>query len=399
MTTTELYYDPFDFEIDTDPYPTWRRLREEAPLYYNDRYDFYALSRFADVKQALLDWRTHSSARGTLIELIKNDFEVPPGFIIFEDPPEHAVHRGLLSRAFTPRKMKALEPQIRELCAACLDPLVGSDRLDFVADLGAQMPMRAIAMLLGLPDMGLESLRELIDDGLRLEEGTMPDPADAEARNQAQLEAIIEYVDWRARNPADDIITELLQAEYEDEDGVRHRLTHEELSNYVNLLAAAGNETTTRLIAWTAKILSDHPDQLRDVAEDPALVPQVIEEVLRYETPAPMLARYVTRDVEYHGQVVPEGSVMALLLGSANRDARQFPDGDSFDIHRTMDHHLAFAYGVHFCLGAALARMEGRIALEEVLKRFPTWEVDLDDAVQARTSTVRGWERLPVLLP
>jgi cytochrome P450 len=395
-TTTELYYDPFDFEIDSDPYPIWRRLREEAPLYHNERYDFFALSRFDDVKQALLDWRTYSSARGTLIELIKNDFEVPPGFIIFEDPVEHDVHRGLLSRAFTPKKMKALEPKIRELCAECLDPLVGLGGFDFIADLGAQMPMRVIAMLLGFPESELAALRELIDDGLRLDEGTMPDPAATQEHNRAQLAAIMDYVDWRAQNPGDDIITELLTAELDDEIGGRRRLTRDELGNYINLLAAAGNETTTRLIGWTGKLLGDHPDQLRDLADDPRLVPQAIEEILRFETPAPMLARDVTHDVELHDEVVPAGSVMALLPGSANRDDRQFPDGDRFDIHRRIDHHLVFAYGIHFCLGAALARMEGRIALEEVLLRFPRWAVDTDRALQARTSTVRGWERLPV---
>jgi cytochrome P450 len=277
-----------------------------------------------------------------------------------------------------------------------LDSLVGADGFDFVSDLGSQMPMRVIAMLLGFPDSGLDGLRELIDDGLRLEEGTMPDPGVAEARHQAQLAAIIEYVDWRAQHPSDDIITELLGAEFEDERGEHRRLTREELVNYVNLLAAAGNETTTRLIAWTGKVLGDHPDQCREVAANLDLVPQAIEEILRFETPTPMLARCVTHDVEHHGQVVPEGSVMAMLTASANRDDRQFPDGDCFDIHREIDHHVAFAYGIHFCLGAALARMEGRIALEEVLKRFPTWEIDTDNAVQARTSTVRGWERLPV---
>ena len=399
MTTksADLYYDPFDFEIDSDPYPVWRRLREEAPLYYNERYDFYALSRFDDVKRGLVDWRTYSSARGTLIEVIKSDMEIPSGFIIFEDPVAHDLHRGLLSRVFTPRKIHALEPRIRDLCARCLDPLVGADGFDFITDLGAKMPMQVIAMLLGLPDAGLESFRGLVDDGLRLEDGnTMPDVAVTQSKHREQLGAIADYIDWRAGNPSNDIITELLNAEYLDEKGDRCRLTRDELVNYVNLLAAAGNETTTRLIGWTAKVLGDHPDQRREVAADLGLVPQTIEEVLRFETPTPMLARSVTRDVEHYGQVVPEGSVMAMLTASANRDDRQFADGESFDIHRRIDHHVAFAYGIHFCLGAALARIEGRIALEEVLKRFPAWDVDTENAVQARTSTVRGWERLPV---
>ena len=201
------------------------------------------------------------------------------------------------------------------------------------------------------------------------------------------------------KHPSDDLMTELLQAEYEDETGTTRRLTREEVLGYVNLLAAAGNETTTRLIGWTGKVLAEHPDQLRELAADRSLVPNAIEELLRFEAPSPVQARYVTEDVEHHGQVVPAGSAMLLLNGSANRDERKFPDGDRFDIHRKIDHHLSFGYGIHFCLGAALARLEGRVALDEVLQRFPSWEVDWDNAVQARTSTVRGWERLPVFTP
>ena len=191
-------------------------------------------------------------------------------------------------------------------------------------------------------------------------------------------------------------MTELLQAELEDETGVR-RLTRAEVLNFVNLLAAAGNETTTRLIGWTGKLLADHPDQRHELIERPDLVPNAIEEVLRFESPSPVQARFVTRDVVHHERVVPEGSALLLLNGAANRDHRKFADGERFDIHRKIDHHLAFGYGIHFCLGAALARLEGRVALDEVLKRFPSWEVDWDNAVQARTSTVRGWECLPVV--
>jgi len=395
MTTPEpdLYYDPYDFEIDTNPYPTWRRLREEQPLYFNDRYDFYALSRFEDVEHASVDWKTYSSAKGTVLELIKANMEVPPGSIIFEDPPAHDLHRGLLSRVFTPRRVNALEPKIREFCATSLDPLVGSGSFDFIADLGAQMPMRTIGMLLGIPEQDQTALRDHIDDGLKLADGTMPETP---AQHSEQTGHIAEYIDWRAEHPSDDLMTELLQAEFDDVDGVRRRLTREEVVNYVNLIAAAGNETTTRLIGWTGKVLAEHPDQCRALVDDRTLVPAAIEELLRFESPSPVQSRYVTRDVECHGQVVPAGSAMVLLTGAANRDDRKFADGDTFDIHRRIDHHLALGYGVHFCLGAALARLEGRIALDEVLQRFPEWEVDWDGAVQARTSTVRGWERLPV---
>jgi cytochrome P450 len=398
MTAAEsdVYYDPFDFEIDTDPYPVWKRLREERPLYYNERYDFYALSRFEDVERALVDWRTYSSARGTVLELIKSGLEIPRGSIIFEDPPDHDLYRGLLSRVFTPRKMAAIEPKVREFCARCLDPLVGTGGFDFIGDLGAQMPMRTIGMLLGIPEQDQEALRDRIDEGLRLEDGTMPD-VDLGTRGHDQSEVFAQYIDWRAEHPSDDLMTELLQAEFEDAEGTRRRLTRDELLGYISLLAGAGNETTTRLIGWSGKVLAEHPDQRRQLVEDRSLVPNAIEELLRFEPPSPVQARCVTRDVEHHGHPVPEGSAILLLNASGNRDERKFADPDRFDIHRTIDHHLSFGYGTHFCLGAALARLEGRVALDEVLTRFPTWEVDWDHAVQARTSTVRGWESLPVV--
>ena len=393
---SDLYYDPYDFAIDTDPYPIWKRMREEAPLYYNDRYDFYALSRFDDVEQGLIDWETYRSGRGSILELIRADFEVPPGMVLFEDPPIHDIHRGLLSRVFTPKKMNAIEAQVREYCARSLDPLVGTGGFDFVRDLGAQMPMRVIGMLLGIPEDDQEAIREQLDDSLRLEEGTQAAAVSrADAATYAELFA--DYVDWRAEHPSDDLMTELLTAEFDDETGTTRRLTRTEVLTYVNLVAAAGNETTARLIGWTGKVLAEHPDQRREIAADRSLVPQAIEEVLRFEAPSPIQARYVARDVEHHGERVPEGSVLVLLNGSANRDDRRFPDGDSFDIHREIGHHLSFGYGLHFCLGAALARLEGRVALDEVLQRWTDWEVDEEHAVQAHSSTARGWETLPVV--
>jgi cytochrome P450 len=393
------YYDPYDFEIDTDPYPVWRRLREETPLYYNDKHDFYALSRFKDVEGGLKDWKTYSSKKGSLLELIKADIEIPPGSIIFDDPPGHDEHRGILSRVFTPRKMGAIEPKVREFCARSLDPLVGSGGFDFIDDIGAQMPMRTIGMLLGIPEQDQQALRDQIDEGLRMEDGEIPDVENFYA-GLDQANAFGDYLDWRAEHPSDDLMTELLQAEFDDSaSGTRRKLTRTELLNFINLLAAAGNETTTRLIGWTGKVLAEHPDQRREIVENRELVGQTIEEVLRYEAPSPVQARYVTTDVEHYGQTVPAGSAILLLNGAANRDDREFPDGDSFDIHRKIGHHLSFGYGLHFCLGAALARLEARVALDEILQRFPEWEVDWDRAEQARTSTVRGWEHLPVRTP
>jgi cytochrome P450 len=402
MTTMEsdIYYDPYDFEIDTDPYPVWKRLRDECPLYYNEKYDFYAVSRFEDVDRCSMEWETYISSKGTILELIKSDMDIPPGSIIFEDPPMHHTHRRLLSRVFTPRNINSLEPKIREFCARSLDPLVGAGGFDFIEDLGAQMPMRTIGMLLGIPETDLEDVRDRVNDSLRLSDGgDMPDLSAKFDDSSQAASAFEEYIDWRATHPSDDLMTDLLQAEFEDADGTVRRLTRQEVLNYVNLLAAAGNETTTRLIGWTGKVLAEHPDQRRQILEQRELIPKAIEELLRYESPSPVQARYVTRDVEHHGQKVPAGSALLVLTASGNRDERHFVDADSFDIHRTIDHHLAFGYGIHFCLGAALARLEARVALDEVLDRFPTWDVDWEHTVQTRTSTVRGWDRLPVLTP
>jgi cytochrome P450 len=393
-TTTDLYYDPYDHDIDNDPYPTWRRMRDEAPLYYNDRYDFFALTRFEDVEKGLVDWKTFISGNGSVLEMIKANITVPPGSILFEDPPAHDHHRGLLSRVFTPKRMLEIEPKVRAFCARSLDPLQGTGGFDFIRDLGAQMPMRTIGMLLGIPEEDQERIRDRLDEGLRLDEGVMPD-MDPEygALGVSEFE---DYIDWRAEHPSDDLMTDLLNAEFEDVNGVVRKLTRQEVLNYVGLLAGAGNETTTRLIGWTGKVLAENPDQRQLLVEDPALIPNAIEELLRYEAPSPVQSRYVTHEVEYHGRAVPEGGILVLINGSANRDERVFPDPDRFDIRRKINHHLTFGYGIHFCLGSHLARLEGRIALEEVIKRFPRWEVDWENAVQAHTSTVRGWESLPV---
>ncbi len=393
---SDVSYDPYDVGVNADPYPVFRRLREESPLYYNAQYDFFAVSRYDDVERGLKDRETYISGRGAVLEIIKADIEMPPGVFIFEDPPIHTVHRGLLSRVFTPKKMNALEPLVREFCAASLDPLVGTGRFDFVADLGAQMPMRVIGMLLGIPEQDQEAIRDHTDASLRTEAG---EPMQTSLDDALSGSLFADYIEWRAEHPSDDLMTELLNAEFVDETGTTRRLTREEILTYVSVIAGAGNETTTRLIGWAGKVLAEHPDQRRELAGDLSLVPNAIEELLRFEPPAPHVARYVARDVEHYGRTVPEGSVMLFLVGAANRDDRRFEDGDRFDIHRKVGQHLTFGFGTHFCLGAALARLEGRVALEEVLKRFPEWDLDLDNAKLSPTSTVRGWETLPVRTP
>jgi cytochrome P450 len=380
--------------VAADPYPVFKRLRDEAPLYYNDVHDFYAVSRYDDVEGGLKDRANYISRRGAVLELIKADLEIPPGTVIFEDPPTHTIHRSLLSRMFTPRKVAALEPQIRKYCADALDPLVGTDRFDLIAEFGAQMPMRVIGMLLGIPEEDQEAIRDRSDDALRTEPGQPMKNTNA-FQNSLSFE---EYIDWRVDHPSDDIMTELLNAEFEDETGERRRLSREELLTYLAVVAGAGNETTARLIGWTGKVLADHPDQRREIVDDRSLVNDTIEEILRFEPPAPCVGRSVATDVEVHGQVVPKGSAMLFLVGAANRDDRRFPEGDTFDIHRKATSHVTFGYGAHFCLGASLARLEGRIALDELLERFPEWEVDMDAATLGSTSTVRGWEALPIVV-
>jgi cytochrome P450 len=391
-TDTPISWDPYDRQICADPYPTLRRLREEKPLYYNEKYDFYALSRYDDVKSGLTDRNTYPSGRGDILEMIKANIPVPSGVFIHEDPPIHTMHRAIVTRVFTPKKMSALEPQIREFCARALDPLIGTGQFDFVKDLGTQMPMRVIGMLLGIPEEDLQLVRERADAALRTDAGKPMDFVDHDFRG----EGYEEYVDWRAKHPTDDLMTELLTAEFEDETGTTRRLTRDEVLIFTNIIASAGNETTNRLIGWTGKVLGEHPDQRRAIAANRELIPQAIEEVLRYEPPSAQVARYVARDVEYYGTKVPEGSVMVFLPPSANRDDRKFANADRFDIHRERIPHLTFGHGFHVCLGSALARVEGRVALDEVLKRFPDWEVDYENAHLSSTSTVRGWETLPV---
>jgi len=393
---SDVYYDPYDVGIDADPYPVFKRLRDEAPLYYNEQYDFYAVSRFADVERGFADAKRFISGRGGILELIKANIEMPSGTLIFEDPPTHTIHRRLLSRVFTPRRIATLEPKIREFCARSLDPLVGSRGFDFIADLGAQMPMRVIGMLFGIPEADQDEIREGADANLRTEGGR---PMQVSEHPSFGSEMFAEYIDWRVDHPSDDLMSELLQAEFEDEAGTTRRLTRDEALLYTTVVAGAGNETTTRIIGWAGKVLADHPDQRSELVADRSLVPNAIEELLRYEPPGPAVGRYMPEDVELYDRSIPAGSAMLFLVGAANRDERRIDDPDRFNIHRKAGQHVTFGYGIHYCLGAALARLEGRIALDEVLSRFPQWEVDAGRAKLAPTSTVRGWETLPVTVP
>lgn len=400
MTITndaDVYYDPYDLDIAADPWPTYALLREEAPLYHNERYRFWAISRHSDVEKAIADWETFSNSRSDILELVNSEFDMPKGVMMFEDPPVHTMLRGLMSRVFTPRRMAEIEDQIRQFCVNCLDPHVGSDGFDIVSELAAMMPMRVIGMLLGIPESDQVAVRDANDASLRTKPGAPMKVANADKIADGSIYA--DYVEWRSQNPSDDLMTALLNMEFTDENGVTRKLHRKEILHYVQVVAGAGNETTGRLIGWLAKVLAEHPDQRREVYEDRPLLTRAVDETLRYEPTGPHVARYTLRDFEMYGTTVPAGSAILLLFGAANRDPRRYTDPDSYNIHRDNISHLTFGKGVHYCLGANLARLEGRVALDELLNRWPEWDIDYDSAVRAPTSTVRGWEHLRIVLP
>ncbi len=392
--TDEIYYDPYDYQIDAYPHPVWKRMRDEAPLYYNPDYNFYAVSRYRDVRDISADWRTYSSGHGSVLELIDADPEVLEinRNMLFEDPPIHDEHRAILARSFTPRRISALEPEIRALCRTYLDE-VPSDRFDFVRDYGAKLPMMVIGMLLGVPEPDREFVRAAADELVHRDEGETDYGTSGQ---QKMLEYFSDLVAERRQHPTEDIISDLTHAEIKSKDGSVRYMDNGELLRYISLVAAAGNETVANLMGWAGLSLWRHPDQRRLLVEDPGLIPTAVEELLRYEAPSPIQARLVMRDVELYGETVREGSKMALLTGSAGRDERAYPDPDRFDVTRTFDNHVSFGHGIHFCLGAALARLEGRVGIEEMVARHPSWEVDEAQAEMVHTSTVRGWSTLPV---
>jgi len=254
------------------------------------------------------------------------------------------------------------------------------------------MPMRVIGMLLGIPESGQDAVRDHADATLRTKRGQ---PLKIRPEAIANGEMFAEYIDWRADNPSDDLMTALMTTEFEEEGELR-TLTRAEVLGYTQVLAGAGNETTGRLIGWLAKVLAEHPDQRRQIVEDRSLLANTVDETLRFEPTGPHIARWVAQDVEYYGTTIPAGSAVLLLVGSADRDERRYEDPDRFDIHRTDRQHLTFGFGLHYCLGASLARLEGRVALDELLNRFPEWEVDYEGIELSPTSTVRGWEKMPI---
>jgi cytochrome P450 len=395
-------WDPFDAELDVSPYETWRRLRDELPVYRNDQYDFWALSRFDDVEAAFRDPATYRSGHGTVLEVMSPD-PMDTGMMIFMDPPDHTLHRALVSRAFTPRRTSRLESHIRQLCADLLDAWDGSSTFDYVEDFGAILPSLVITELLGIPMSDRELVKGWIDQTFHVEPGVGM-INDVSLTAQIALHTYVQEQLAECRTaPRDDLLSALVQAEIDAGDIDSHeagtrRLSDKEAADFAVLLVSAGTETVARLLSWAAVVLDEHPEQRAQLAEDPGLIPNAIEELLRYEAPSPVQGRTTSREVTLHGTTIPSGSRVLLLNGSAGRDERRFPDADRFDIHRYFERHVSFGSGIHFCLGAALARLEARVALEETLRRHPSWTVQRDGAVRLHTSTVRGWAKVPVTL-
>jgi len=386
-----LVFDPHDPDLARDPHALFRRLRDEAPVYHDEARGFYALSRYEDVERALIDKDTFISGRGVTLGILEADIDLPPGTVLMEDPPAHTIHRRLLSRLFTARQLTAIEPKTRQFCADLLDPLVGSGGFDFVEDVGAPVPTKVISMLIGIPESDTESVRDQL---------TSHGPDDEPGGEMLSGELFADYIDWRVQHPSDDIMTQLLYAEFEDEHGELRRLTRTELLAYINIVALAGNHTTRLLISWMGKLLADHPDQRRLLVEDRTLVPGAVEECMRAEGPTAIAGRRVARDVEVRDQVIPAGSNAALVVLSANHDERRIDDPDRFDVTRAPGNHFTLGFGTHYCLGQALARLEARVVLEEVLDRFPEWTVD-ESGVELHKGEIelRGFDRLPVSVP
>jgi len=393
----DISWDPYDIVIDDDPYPVWTKMRDEAPVYRNDRYDFWALSRFHDVEAASRDTTTFSSAHNTVLESMGPELD-DSHMMIFTDPPGHARLRTLVSRAFTPRRISGLEPRIRQICAELLDPHVGSSGFDYVTDFAAQLPSRVISSLVGVPPEDQEEQRRNVDGIFHIEPGVgMRNDKAAEA-GMAVVMYLLDLMNKRRQDPQDDLMTALVNAEVTADDGSARRLTDDETIRFGMLLYVAGTETVAKLLGNAAVVLSEHPDQRADMVADPEVIPNAVEELLRFEPPSPVNGRWTNHDVTLHGVTIPAGSKVLMLTGSAGRDDRAFPDPDRFDVRRTIAHHLTFGYGIHFCIGAALARLEGRIGLEETLRRFPEWGADRATATRVHTSTVRGFSSVPVTI-
>jgi cytochrome P450 len=381
---------PFAHEFHADPHPTYRWLRANAPIYRNEQLDFYALSRYPDVRDASLDWNTYSSAEGTTVERLDTTVFAERPMMIFMDPPRHPRLRALVSRVFTPRRVSDLEPLVRATATRLLEPLAAAGGGDLVKDVSGPLPMEVIFTLLGVPDTDRRQLRAWMDQSLEREKDSPAIPSHAIGAMIQLMQYWQEFLATLRRSPNDGLISGLLQAEVDGE-----HLTEGEIIGFCSLLGAAGNETVTKLLGGAWIQFARHQAQWADLVATPALVPSAVEEALRYTSPSQYQGRTVTKDVDWYGTPVPAGSRILMLTGSANRDESVFPDPDRFDIRREPNEHLSLGFGIHFCLGAALARLESRVALEELGRVFPRFTVDESRCVRVHMSNVHGFESVP----
>ncbi|MBP15594.1 MAG: cytochrome P450 [Acidimicrobiaceae bacterium] len=390
----ELVYNPYAFAVHDDPYAVYARLRGEAPAYWNPDLRFWALSRFDDVLEAFRDFGTFSSTGGVALESRRDRSRERPAFeqLIEMDPPEHTVFRQLLSRVFTVRRMSEMEDEVRRIVSGYVDAVVELGEADLVADITSPFPMDVISAVLGISEADRPFLRRVSDQILVREDGSMQMPREALEGMFEMLEYFQDDLDRRRTTGDEGLISDLIALEV---DG--RALTEAELLGFCVLLVIAGHETTTKMVSNGIEILSRHPDQRDELVADPGLTPGAVEEVLRFHNSTQYMHRTLTRDHEMHGGQMSEGDSVLLLIGAANHDEREFgPTAEEFDIHRRPERHLAFGYGAHFCLGAALARLEGRVALEEIHRRLPDYEVDHDAKVRFHSSNVTGWAKLPI---
>jgi cytochrome P450 len=398
VTKTPVEFDPFSEEFFNDPYGVYQRLRDEAPVYYSERYGFYALSRFGDVLAAHRDWQGFSSAHGVELFTLSKDPEEIASYrqLIMMDPPEHDRFRALVSRVFTPRAVTALEPMIREVICDFLDPLNDAREFDAVADFAAPFPVEVISRLLGVPEEDRQQIRHRIDVSLHREPGQLgPSPEN----EQAVLENGIYFHELtmeKRKNPGDDMLSRLTQVTVDRGDGVETGLDDVEITGFATLLGGAGAETVTKLVGNAVVLFWRHPEQWQKILDDHEKIPRAVDEILRYWPPSQYQGRYSAEEREFEGGTIPAGFPVLLITGAATRDPRAFERADEFDIERQPGITIGFGHGVHSCLGAALARMESRIAIEELATRWRRLEVDEAALRRVHMANVAGYSNVPV---
>jgi hypothetical protein len=387
-----IRFDPFDYEFHEDPYPTYRALREEAPIYWNEEIGFWAFSHHADVLAGFKDWQHFTNTGGISLEVGQLSADSTAVLsILAMDPPRHDRIRALVSKGFTPRRVADLEPSIRALAVRHLERVREAGRMDFVADFAGKLPMDVVSEMLGVPESDRDELRGWSDTVLHREEGVRGVPPEGVAASGKLLRYFVDVVAERRRRPGEDLASALCTAEIDGE-----KLSDKDIIAFLYLLIIAGNETTTKLLANAVYWLQRHPAVRKEVGESHALVPQWVEETLRFDNSTQLMARSVSEDFSYRGHAMKRGQKVLLLIGSANRDEQVFPSPDFFDIHRDTSQHLSFGRGTHFCLGAALARLEAKVSLEEVLRRIPDYEIDETRLVRVHSTNVRGFASVPM---